>query len=281
MKFLLSLILLTLLGCGAHDNAQESYAMAEAAKRDDAQAVKDAYDNGGTPTFLVNGERTVLMVAVEYGALESVKLMMGMFPSTVIAIRNKELVIERVNIPLLNQVAPDGETAISLAAKVGHLEIAKVLLEHGADANIDKGLALVHAVKNNNIEMIDLLIENNAEVNTLYNKNGYKHRKKKWTTLRGPVLVDAYANSDHLAYEHLLINHNVELETNLVDDKNAIDIMIENNDQELLDRVLERKEMKKQVRGKLKRQSCSKIRKSYMRKTQERKRLRKSINCIL
>jgi ankyrin repeat protein len=60
-----------------------------------------------------------------------------------------------------------GETALHLAAGEGHLEIVKLLLEHGADVNAKTAYetALHLAAGEGHLEIVKLLLEHGADVN--------------------------------------------------------------------------------------------------------------------
>lgn len=64
----------------------------------------------------------------------------------------------------VNAKDTSGETALVAASKKGHEPTVRVLLEHGADVNVQKDLALVHAVCDGSPSMVDLLLKHGAEV---------------------------------------------------------------------------------------------------------------------
>ena len=69
----------------------------------------------------------------------------------------------------------DGQTALMLAARVGSLDIAKLLVERGADVNAKEAwrdqTALIWAVDGNFPELTQLLIDNGADVNVRASAN--------------------------------------------------------------------------------------------------------------
>ncbi len=71
----------------------------------------------------------------------------------------------------------DGQTALMLAARVGSLDIAKLLVERGADVNAKEAwrdqTALIWAVDGNFPELTQLLIDNGADVNVRASANDW------------------------------------------------------------------------------------------------------------
>lgn len=77
---------------------------------------------------------------------------------------------------LVNTLASDGFTPVSLAAFFGHTEVATLLIEHGADpnraaANAMKVNALHAAVARKNLELCRFLIDRGAQVNAVQMQN--------------------------------------------------------------------------------------------------------------
>ena len=59
-------------------------------------------------------------------------------------------------------------TALHIAAKNGHVDVAKVLIQNGADVNAvqkDRWTVLDLAVKFGHIDFVKVLIQNGADVN--------------------------------------------------------------------------------------------------------------------
>ena len=63
----------------------------------------------------------------------------------------------------------DGQTALMLAARIGALDVAKLLVEHGANVNANEAwrgqTALMWAVDGNFPELTQFLIDKGADVN--------------------------------------------------------------------------------------------------------------------
>lgn len=67
------------------------------------------------------------------------------------------------------------ESPLTLAACGGHVELAQLLLEHGAnleEANDDGYTPLMEAARDGHDEMVALLLEWNAQVNTQTEETG-------------------------------------------------------------------------------------------------------------
>lgn len=82
--------------------------------------------------------------------------------------RIKELLED--NDQLLNTFSEDGFTALGLASFFGHTDVVKYLISRGADVNIRSGntfrvMPLHSAVANRNYEIAKILLEHGAEVN--------------------------------------------------------------------------------------------------------------------
>jgi ankyrin repeat protein len=106
----------------------------------------------------------------------------------------------------------NGFTVLMYAAENGYLEIAKLLIENGADINahededIDAPIdndtsgetALIKAVLENNLKMVKLLVENGADVNA----KAYKEE--------APVLLMA-ATGDNLEIVKFLIKNGADV----------------------------------------------------------------------
>ncbi len=71
----------------------------------------------------------------------------------------------------------DGQTALMLAARIGSLDVAKLLVERGADVNAKEAwrgqTALMWAVDNNFPELTQYLIDNGADVNVRASANDW------------------------------------------------------------------------------------------------------------
>jgi ankyrin repeat protein len=64
-----------------------------------------------------------------------------------------------------------GETALGLAAGIGDIGMARVLLDHGADAELrSSAKPLIRAAQRDKVEMVKLLIERGADVNRMDEK---------------------------------------------------------------------------------------------------------------
>jgi len=59
-----------------------------------------------------------------------------------------------------------GMTALMYAAQGGHFQVAKLLVENGADVNKQDGMtALMYAAQRGRFEVAKLLVENGADIN--------------------------------------------------------------------------------------------------------------------
>ena len=104
-----------------------------------------------------HNEMTTLMFAAIGGCIEIVRLLINL---------NVNLDSETNHVYTPFRGSEDHMTALIYAAMYGHTEIVKVLIEHGANVNIrneNDETALSFAIKNNNIEMIELLVAAGAQ----------------------------------------------------------------------------------------------------------------------
>jgi ankyrin repeat protein len=119
---------------------------------------------------------------------------------------------------VINDKNDNGDTALCFAAMQNKVEYVKLLLKYGADPNINNAKyrnesPLYHAVKNNNYNMVKLLIENNANFhNRLYVFNGLMmiHGNGKSYKL-GESILGASKKTGDLTIYNYLINLGAEL----------------------------------------------------------------------
>lgn len=97
------------------------------------------------------------MSTAQKGYYETIKLLLNYCPD--------------INTNLLNAEDNNGFTALMLAARSGHPEIVKLLLERGA--NDDKGKsAMLLATMRGHLDIVQLLLDHHADIN-LSDDNGY------------------------------------------------------------------------------------------------------------
>eukprot|EP00927_Polykrikos_kofoidii_P055928 TRINITY_DN50111_c0_g1_i1.p1 TRINITY_DN50111_c0_g1~~TRINITY_DN50111_c0_g1_i1.p1 ORF type:complete len:146 (+),score=25.20 TRINITY_DN50111_c0_g1_i1:70-507(+) len=75
--------------------------------------------------------------------------------------------IERHGINILEVLNPRGQTALILAAIEGHVDVTRVLLEHGADVEAtdrSQGVPLAYAARAKHVEVVTLLLDYGADV---------------------------------------------------------------------------------------------------------------------
>ena len=102
----------------------------------------------------------------------------------------------------LNTLALDGFSALSLACFFGHLEVAKELLERGADVNLaannESKIYPIHAATaSTNLDIIRLLLSNGADVNAAQH-GGFR-------------AIHSAASHGNLAMLKLLLHYNAEI----------------------------------------------------------------------
>ncbi len=69
---------------------------------------------------------------------------------------------------IIDSVGDDGQTALNVACSIGSMELAGMLIDHGASVNtVDKSgwTALLYASSNQNLHLCELLIRAGADVN--------------------------------------------------------------------------------------------------------------------
>jgi beta-lactamase regulating signal transducer with metallopeptidase domain len=124
-------------------------ALIEAAKQDDAEAVRVLLDAGADPDAAVDGDGTALIVASRIGSMALVELLLargadvnrsspGDGNPLIAAAAEGRLAIARRLIAAgadVNAVVPEDETPLINAAREGHLRIVELLIERGADVN--------------------------------------------------------------------------------------------------------------------------------------------------
>ena len=176
LRGLRQLALILALVCGAsrlhasplHDAAQAGdLAQAGLLIMDDPSAVNVRDKRGFTPLSMAaqSGHVAVVKLLVEKGAAVDAKVNYPGAPAPVVA-----FYADPATVKLLTIKAPLkalGATPLYIAAKEGHVAVAKVLLDNGAaiDAKADDaGAPLSIAARNGHLEMVKLLLEQGAAV---------------------------------------------------------------------------------------------------------------------
>ena len=175
------LTLILALVCGAcrlhatplHDAAQAGdLAQAGLLIMDDPSAVNVRDKRGYTPLSMAaqSGHVAVVKLLVEKGAAVDAKVNYPGAPAPIV-----EFYADPATVKLLIIKAPIkaiGATSLYIAAKEGHVGVAKVLLDNGAAINAvadDAGPPLSIAAFNGNVEMVRLLLERGAVVDAKTN----------------------------------------------------------------------------------------------------------------
>ena len=136
-------------------------------------------------------------------------------------IEDKEIDIDHLNAEL--------QTYLMLAAQYGHLDIAKLLFEKGADLNIRSPsgkTALWWAVKNKHLELAEWLLKNGADVNPQY--------------LYDKVPLIEATQQDHLEMLNLLLKNGADINAKNFYGKTALMIAIQKGHLELAELLIEK-----------------------------------------
>lgn len=133
---------------------------------------------------------------------------------------NKEKVIEfiKMNPSAVNKFSDDGWTLLHLAAYLGHKELARFLIESGADIHIrakneNKNTPLQAAIANKKSELVAFLIEKGSDVNVIQSGG--------WTGLHEAALL----GSEEIVM--LLLENGANKMIKKNDGKTAYDIALE------------------------------------------------------
>jgi ankyrin repeat protein len=158
----------------------EDHPIHMAAERDDVQSVRDLLDGDAT---LLNrrdaGGRTPLHRAVNGPATDdfpTARLLLSRGATCDLTTAGALGDLDRVttllhqNPACLREVPPNGKRALSAAVEFGHREIARLLLERGADptwpeSNASRGASLHAAARAGDRELVELLLAHGADPN--------------------------------------------------------------------------------------------------------------------
>ena len=117
-------------------------------------------------------------------------------------------------------LANDGPFALTVAARAGHIETVRFLLDRGVDVNTNSGAALREA-RTGALDLLSLLIERGANVN-LCPQNGYT------------ALMNACINGK-LETVMLLLSHGADTDRRSPERQTALQIAIENEEDEIIE----------------------------------------------
>jgi ankyrin repeat protein len=158
-------------------------ALCSAARQGWCEVVLDLLESGAEPDYKDTSVRTALSHAAQCGSVDTVVELMnrGAFPNSEDTNHRTPLsyASEAGHIPVVKIFLADnrtfldsrdnnGRAPLAWAALKGHKEIAQMLLEKGADVNIqdkDGKTSLQWALENGHKEMAQMLLENRADVN--------------------------------------------------------------------------------------------------------------------
>lgn len=145
-NYFIGMLLSAVLGLSQDVRAGAYEDMLQAIHIDDEKTVAELLRRGvDADTVSPKGE-TLLMLAVREGKPSVVKTILAARPK--LYVRN-----------------PLGESALMLAAILGHTEITQMLLEAGAPVNQSGWTPLIYAAARNRLDIARLLIAKNADVN--------------------------------------------------------------------------------------------------------------------
>jgi len=163
------------------DLIQNITPLQEAVGNRDYNSVKKLLNEGGDPNETFNGLPLVCL-ALQANQLEIAYLLIEC--GAKIIVKNKEMPLLHFLVSSKNEKAmawalnkgyhPNisdkhaGTTALHVAAHIGSIDFARILLEHGADINIadnDKLMSLHYAAMNGQYDMLQFLLEHGADIN--------------------------------------------------------------------------------------------------------------------
>jgi ankyrin repeat protein len=205
-----------------------------AVENGDAAAVHALLDEGANPGARDRYELTPLYHASESGYAEIVKILLDRGADPNVRNGGAGTALKRARTPEIatlllargadvNAADSYGMTALAWAATAGRADVARVLLDHGAevDAHSHPGLEetpLMHAASQGKTDVVRILLERGANVNAARADNGYSSLMiaagEGRTEVVG-VLIDAGAPVDAKDRDrggwtalHVAINHN-------------------------------------------------------------------------
>ena len=177
-KFLRRLELTNAAGVRTYDPADTALALWRAAAAGDVPQMEQLLASGANVNATDDEGVTPLMIAATSGCADAVRTLLEKAPGTAITADTTSLVFVAwsghpdIMLMLLEHglrvdaVDKAGETALVVAASKGDVEMARILLDHGADAELrSSAKPLIRAVSGDNVEMAKLLIERGADVN--------------------------------------------------------------------------------------------------------------------
>lgn len=158
-----------LIKSGAHLDKENPNILFDACKLGHAKVVQVLLENGFSPDGGINTKGLPLILAIEGGHLEVIL----------------ELLKFNVNCNIQFQL----DTPLSVACRIGYLDVAALLIEHGADINYcdDNGYSsLINIWQDCDINTIQFLIENKYDLNS---KNELDYTPLMFASARGDLEI--------------------------------------------------------------------------------------------
>jgi ankyrin repeat protein len=209
----------------------------EAVKAGEANRVKELLK--ADPT-LVNSEDKIgisaILLAKYYGHQEVVEALLenadelNIFEASAVGNEERIAALLKSDADLVNSYSPDGFAPLGLAAFFGHKEILRLLLDHGADANVVSKNAIqvrplhsavAHRQPEVALAMAEILLANGAEVDVKQNGG--------WTPLHQAA---AHGQNEMVK---LLLKHGANVNANNDDGKTPIKMAQNNGHDETAD----------------------------------------------
>lgn len=195
-----------------------------AIKEDDVQQVRKLLASDPSLIRTPVNEGSLLLMAVYKGASKVAQLLASkspppdIFEASAIGDARRVGEIVKVDRGKVDSVNKEGFTPLGLAAFLGHLKVASVLLEGGADLervmpSVNRNTALDAAVASQQVDVVELLLSKGAKVDV--------------KAARGYTPLHKSAFGGHLELTKILLDHGADPGAETDEGRTPLDIAIE------------------------------------------------------